>query len=118
MIRILLDTNVAVYVFDRKLDIDSMVDSAVDDAHSLCILDACVRELKSLGRNDVVVFLEKKGVKIVSAVSEKGKVDDLILDEASSNGLFLMSEDKELLARARARKIRTVTLDRYNIKVV
>jgi Uncharacterized proteins of PilT N-term./Vapc superfamily len=117
MIKILLDTNVAVYIFDRKLDIHKILDKSLSEPYSLNILDLCVNELKTIGRRDVAKFVGVLGVNELHSDLKNIGVDDAIVREASKRGYYIMSEDGGLLRMAGSVGIKTVTFNGYGVKI-
>lgn len=107
MLKVILDTNAMIYSFDNKKDINAVFDRSVNDSFRLYSLDACIGELKGLDRNDVVLWTEKNNVTILTT-REGGKTDDKILEEAAKSGYAVMTEDRELMKRARDRNVKLV----------
>ncbi len=117
MIRILVDTNVLVYIFERKLNINEVLDRALSEAYILNTLDLCLNELKTIGKPGIVKFVAQIGIRIVNSGMKAISVDDAIIKEASLGGFYIMSEDKELLAKAAAEGIRTISFNGYGVKI-
>ena len=112
---ILVDTNVMVYCFDRKLDLRSLLDGFLQSKFTVFTLAKCIKELSSIKRNDVEKFFSSFGIKILDF--DDGKTtDDTILNKCSSDGYILFTEDKALIKRAKAIGVKTVSFAGKTLK--
>ena len=117
MVELLLDTNILIYSFDKKYDINRLSDDVVYGPYSLNTLSLCIEELKSLGRNDVAAWASSVNIKILKAVSV-GNVDDSLLKTALDNKMLLVTADKELIHKANAIGVGIGKIENGKIRVI
>ncbi len=94
--KFLLDTNFLVYIFDSKLNPYEMISAVVSSSFSIHCLSLTIDELKKIGRNDVVEWIEKVDIKVIK-YDCNDKVDNCILKFAKDNSMCILTQDIELI---------------------
>ncbi len=112
---VLVDTNILVYCFDRKKNLEEMLDEILQENFSLFTLKKCVDELSKIKRNDVKQFILFSDIKIVEYNTGKN-TDDEILNYSLENKCIIVTEDRNLIKKAKVLKIKTISFDRGKLK--
>ncbi len=99
MIKIALDTNSLVYIFDNKTDIESALDLSLGGPYKLFVPQCCINELIKLKRQDVVSLIKSLRFNVIE--SEPGDVDGELIRLAKEKNMHVMTEDRKLIAKAR-----------------
>ncbi len=115
MNEVLVDTNVMVYCFDRKIDINTIIDQFFQSGFKILTLKKCIYELSKIGRDDVKSFFLSYKIEIIDSDNDK-TTDDVILDTCSKNNFYLFTEDNILIERAKSLGIKTLSLSGNSIK--
>lgn len=117
MIRILLDTNALVYFFDKKTDINSLLDKSLNVPFELLYADVSINELKTIKRNDVVRWLYGLGLKKTDSLQKSGPVDDMLIEISRANELYLLTFDKILAQNALANGIGIIRISGQSARI-
>ncbi len=115
MNEVLVDTNIMVYLFDRKADLREMLDSFFQSPFSVITLKICINELSSIKRNDVREFFINYGINILDYGDSK-VADDVILEACKKNGYLLLTEDRILIKRSEKNGIKTLSFAGRTLK--
>ena len=118
MMKILLDTNFLLIPAQFKVDIFSEIERIADFPYELCILEQTIDELNKIikeqkGKNReaaklALQLVKQKGLNTIRN-SQKGNVDDIILDIVDSS-YVVATQDKELKRLLKKKKIKTIIL--------
>ncbi len=108
MKNILVDTNFLIYSFDNNWDIHDMLVELFSDKVEIYYLDSELDELSKLNRNDVIKWLEKQNFKVIRDSSGK-MVDDSLIEFASKNNFYILTQDRALIKRALKLSINVVS---------
>jgi len=126
----LLDTNLLLAVFQRKLDVLRELERLFEgDTYQLLVLEECLGELKKISagvgedaraaksaQTYVNKLLESGSVQKVKG--EKGDVDESIIDYAVRNGTTVATRDFKLRQVLRAKGVRVVTVHNDRLVLV
>ncbi|MCL4375915.1 hypothetical protein M1558_00270 [Candidatus Parvarchaeota archaeon] len=113
---VVIDTNIMVYCFDNKLDLNSLLDNFFQSSFSILTIKKCIDELTNIKRSDVKSFFLSYGLRVVE-FDENKNTDDTLLDFCLYKNGILFTEDRELRAKANKLKIRTLVLEGRGVKI-
>ncbi|MEM0143747.1 MAG: hypothetical protein QXL94_07375 [Candidatus Parvarchaeum sp.] len=113
---VLVDTNIMVYVFDKKLDLRDLLDSFFQSSFSILTIKKCMDELTAIKRQDVKNFFLSYGINAVD-FDEGKNTDDTLLDFCLHTKSILFTEDRELRSRADNLGIKTLSLSGRTVKI-
>ncbi len=113
---VVIDTNIMVYCFDNKLDLNSLLDNFFQSSFSILTIKKCIDELTKIKRNDVKGFFLSYGLRVVE-FEENKNTDDTLLDFCLYKSAILFTEDKLLRAKANRLKIKTLAFEGRGIKI-
>ncbi len=106
--KVILDTNSLIYSLKQKADISDLLFRLTEVAG--VVVPKCVlHELESMSRD---VMFAKGALALASrypTIEGDGPADDCILELAVENGYFILTNDRELLRRARKEGVRTLS---------
>lgn len=115
MTDILVDTNILVYCFDRKIDLERVLDDFLQQGFSLLTLKKCMDELLAIKRKDVESFFSSYKINIMDFNVGKN-TDDTIIDFCRRNGCVVFTEDRNLIARTKGLGVKTISFRGKTLK--
>lgn len=106
--KVLLDTNSLIYSLKQRADIRDLL-SRLPEVSGILVPTCVLKELESMS-DDVsyargALSLAKK----FKTIEGEGPADDCILELATGHGLFILTNDRGLIERAKALRIRTLS---------
>lgn len=115
MNEILIDTNIMVYCFDRKLNLTNLLDDLFQSGFRVITLKKCMEELISIKRIDVNNFFMHYNINVLD-FNKNQNTDDTILNFCLDRKCFLFTEDKALLEKAKINGIKTLSFAGKSLK--
>lgn len=106
--KVLLDSNSLIYSIKQRVDLRDLL-FALPEISGILVPECVLMELRSMSGD---VLYAKGAFDLASrfpSTEGVGPADDCILRIASDKGLFILTNDRELLSRARELGVRTLT---------
>ena len=119
MQKIILDTNFLLIPAQFRIDIFSEIQRICDFNYKIVILDKSIVELENLmlkekgkTKNQVKLTLELIKHKKIEILATEGElfVDDMIVEFAKKGSFIVATQDKGLIERLKATKIKVISL--------
>lgn len=112
MVEVILDTNVLMLPFNKKIDIYKLMAEQLEESHQLIVLEPCFHELESLSKT--AALLAQQHVRIVPAM---GGADDAIVQYSKQHGALVLTQDRELRERLKVLKVRVGCFTRGKLRL-
>jgi rRNA-processing protein FCF1 len=112
---VVIDTNVMVYCFDNKLDINRLLDSFFQSSFSISTIKRCIDELTVIKRPDVKSFFLSYGIKVEEFNNGKN-TDDTLLEFCLYKDGILFTEDRKLREKASRHGIKVLSFNGRSVK--
>ena len=109
MPKIILDTNSLIYAVRRHVDL-SVVLFGIDEINGIIIPECVLSELRGLSVRNPYARTALEMISHFEIISSEGKGDDCILETARTLGAFTLTNDRELLIRAKSLGIRNASI--------
>lgn len=112
--KVIVDTNSWIYSLEQKSDIRELLLN-VPIVSGIVVPGCVLRELESMTGD---VPFAKGALALASRFTEiegEGPADDCILELASKNGYFVLTNDRELIRRAKNSGIRVLSFKRGRV---
>lgn len=114
MINILIDTNLLIYAFDRKIDLNRAFDDSLTPSYKLFCIDRNLEELRRLGRGDVIKLLIHLNIPTLKTNEPQQTVDDLLVKLARERRFYIATQDRRLAQKARNAGIKIIAKGNKN----
>ncbi len=113
--KVLVDTNSLIYSIEHRVNLRALL-LELPEVKGIVVPECVHRELQALSSNVKFAMGALEFSEQFERVSGEGYADDCILEVAKKGHLFVLSNDRALLARAKEAGIRAITI-RGNRKV-
>lgn len=112
--KVILDTNSLIYSLEHKSDLRNLLLN-IPEVSGIVVPLCVLRELERMS-NDV--RYARGALTLASSfpsIEGQGPADDCLLEIASKNRFFILTNDRELISRAKEAGIRTLSFKRARI---
>ena len=109
MPKIILDTNSLIYAVRKHVDL-SVVLFGINEINGIIIPECVLSELRGLSARNQYARTALEMISRFEIINSEGKGDDCILETARRLGAFILTNDKELLIRAKSLGIRNASI--------
>ncbi len=112
--KVILDTNSLIYSLEHKADLRVLLQN-IPEVSGVVVPTCVLKELEKMSKD---VRYARGALTLAGsfpAVEGDGPADDCILNLASKNRFFILTNDRELISRAKRSGIRTLSFKRARV---
>jgi len=123
-LKVVLDTNVLLYIEDLKFDIFSEIERVVEFPFEICVMEGTIKELEKLinegnlkekrSAKFAIQLIKTKNLKIIKTVERKN-VDEQLL--TLGKNYIIVTQDKELKKKLKEKGMKVLTIRKKSLLV-
>lgn len=106
--KVLLDSNSLIYALEQRSDIREIM-SQIPEVTGILVPTCVIAELRSMSSDVRFASGALKLARTFQSIEGEGVADDCLLELASHNNFFILTNDRALIKRAKVQGIGTLT---------